>query len=105
MIVAAFAAAALSACGPQLADLPAPIGLPEGTPARPETVAPFPAVHDMPAPRATKPLNNDELREAAAELEAARDRQRGEDGKPAVQRTSTTTSRRKTDSSGTSRNP
>jgi hypothetical protein len=96
---------ALSGCGSQIADMPAPFGLPEGTPARPASELPYPAVHEMPEPRATKPLTNDELRAAAAELEAARKRLQGAPSKPTVQRTSTTTTGRGTESTGASRNP
>ena len=51
-------AVALSGCsGAQLADrLPAPVGLPEGTPERPKEALVYPAVHDMPPERETTTL-------------------------------------------------
>jgi hypothetical protein len=77
---------ALAACtgGRALENLPASMGgLPAGAPARPETPYEYPAVHDMPPPRATTPLTEEEQLKAEKELQAARDRQEGAVKKPA----------------------
>ncbi len=66
--------------------LPASVGgLPSEAPARPQTPYEFPAVHDLPPPRSTQPMSDDELLKAENALEAARERQEklekaGEDG-------------------------
>jgi hypothetical protein len=49
-------------------------GLPEGTPARPQTVLPTPAVHDIPPPRPGKPLDDAEQISLEKQLDAARAR-------------------------------
>lgn len=49
-------------------------GLPDAVPARPQTVLPAPAVHDIPPPRATKPLTDAEQLKLEKELAAARAR-------------------------------
>jgi hypothetical protein len=50
-------------------------GLPPDAPARPKTVLPTPAVHDIPPPRATKPMSDAEQLRAERELSALRARQ------------------------------
>jgi len=50
-------------------------GLPKGAPARPATSGQYPAVHDMPPPRSTDPMTDDEQLKLEKELRAARDRQ------------------------------
>jgi hypothetical protein len=97
------AAVALSACTSQLADLPV-VGLPKDAPERPAEPMAVPAVHDMPEPRATRPMTNDELRRAAAELEAARDQQQGRPPPSAPKKTATP-ARTNTESAGTPRDP
>jgi hypothetical protein len=52
-------------------------GLPANAPGRPATPGQFPAVHDMPAPRANTVLSDEERRKAEAELLKARDLQPG----------------------------
>lgn len=49
-------------------------GLPEGTPQRPTTSMPYPAVHDMPPPRATTVLTDAETKKLESDLIAARNR-------------------------------
>ena len=49
-------------------------GLPDGTPQRPTTSMPYPAVHDMPPPRATTVLTDAETRKLEDDLVAARKR-------------------------------
>ncbi len=67
----------LGACSMPIADLPL-IGLPENTPPRPETPAPYLPVHDIPAtPRSSSVLTPEEQAKIAQELTAARDRQAG----------------------------
>ncbi len=64
----------LGACSTQLADAPL-IGLPENTPARPETPAAYLPVHDLPAPRTAPVLTLEEQKKIEQELAAARDKQ------------------------------
>jgi hypothetical protein len=59
-----------------IADLPL-IGLPEGTPPRSETPAPYLPVHDIPAARPSSVLTPEEQAKIERELAAARDRQAG----------------------------
>lgn len=54
---------------------PALGGLPADAPAKPTTPYQYPAVHDMPAPRSAKTLNDQELLKLENDLKAARDRQ------------------------------
>ena len=70
----------LSGCSIPLADLPSPIGLPEGAPARPETPAAFPAVHEMPPERKETLLDPEEQKRLQRELANARAIQEGRAG-------------------------
>ena len=77
--IALFAAAGvLGGCsaGSTVADhLPTALGgLPEGTPQRPKTTSAYPAVHDMPPPRATTVLTDAEQTKLEGDLAAARSR-------------------------------
>jgi hypothetical protein len=49
-------------------------GLPQGAPQRPAQPAPYPAVHDMPPPRAQTVLSDEEQKKLEDELIAARKR-------------------------------
>ena len=49
-------------------------GLPDGTPQRPDTSRAYPAVHDMPPPRATTVLTDAETKKLESDLVAARNR-------------------------------
>lgn len=49
-------------------------GLPQDVPARPQAVAPTPAVHDLPPPRPGKPLDDADQLKLEKELDAARTR-------------------------------
>src|SRR5262245_8888851 len=49
-------------------------GLPGGTPQRPGTSRAYPAVHDMPPPRATTVLTDAETKKLESDLVAARNR-------------------------------
>jgi hypothetical protein len=53
-------------------------GLPSDAPARPEGPAQYPAVHDMPPPRDTKPLSEEDQVKLEKDLQATRDRQAAE---------------------------
>jgi hypothetical protein len=57
--------------------LPSSVGLPADAPARPQTAYEYPAVHDMPPPRADKPLSENEQIKLEKELTTLRDRQEG----------------------------
>ncbi|TMK17001.1 MAG: hypothetical protein E6G75_10330 [Alphaproteobacteria bacterium] len=58
-------------------------GLPHGTPQRPASSRPYPAVNDMPPPRATTVLTDAETRKLESELVAARNRAAEAAAKPA----------------------
>ena len=57
-------------------------GLPAGVPARPVTPYQYPAVHDMPPPRATTPMSDEEQVRLEKELQAIRDRQERREAAP-----------------------
>ena len=74
-------AAALAGCASineqaagRLSELPA-VGLPADAPARPATPPPYPAVHDMPAPRGRALMTEVEQQKMEDDLVAARSRQ------------------------------
>jgi hypothetical protein len=73
-VVAAFGMTALIGCTGQLADLAEPAG----TPPRPAAQSAYPAVHDMPPARDTRPLTAEERRRISEELTSLRDRQEAE---------------------------
>jgi hypothetical protein len=73
-------AAGLAGCspGPIIDRIPADImGLPAGTPARPDTPYNYPAVHDMPPDRASVPMSDEEQVKLEKDLANVRDRQEG----------------------------
>ena len=72
-------AAALAGCSPSamIDKLPADMGLPANTPARPETPYEYPAVHDMPPARASVPMTEEEQVKLEKDLANVRDRQEG----------------------------
>jgi hypothetical protein len=85
IVAAAVMAAALAGCSAgQLGDtLPNSMGgLPEGAPARPTTTRQFPAVHDMPAPRSTTPMSDEDQLKLEKDLQAARAKQEAIAGQP-----------------------
>ena len=67
--------------GPMIDSLPANVGLPAGAPERPVTPYQYPAVHDMPPPRATPAMSEEEQVRVEKELSATRDRQEAREGK------------------------
>jgi hypothetical protein len=72
-----------ASCSSTLSELPTQVGgEPAGTPERPVTPAVYPAVHDMPPPRSTAVLTDDQRKQAENELAAARDRQIKQSGVP-----------------------
>jgi hypothetical protein len=63
----------LAACSTALSEMPKELGgLPAGTPARPDAAPAYPAVHDMPPPRNTAVLTEEERKKVEAELAAIR---------------------------------
>jgi hypothetical protein len=75
-------------------------GEPAGTPARPKTTYQYPAVHDMPPPRAAPTMSESEQIQVEKELQAARDRNEGKvdpDKKaaPAAEKTAKKTTKKK----------
>lgn len=74
LLAAALCGPLVAGCSLPLGDLPV-VGLPENTPARPETPAAYLPVHDIPAPRDTVVLTPEEQARIEKELAAARDRQ------------------------------
>ena len=87
-LAAALGAVVLAGCtaGGMVADhLPNAVGgLPDGTPQRPASSMPYPAVNDMPPPRATTVLTDAETRKLESDLVAARNRAAEAAAKPAV---------------------
>jgi hypothetical protein len=66
--------AACSVATETMSSLPKKMGgMSEDVPARPTTQLDYPAVHDMPPPRTRAVLTDDELKQAEAEMAAARD--------------------------------
>ena len=76
-----FSAGFLAGCssGAVIDQMPSGVGLPAGAPERPATPYVFPAVHDMPPPRTTSTLTEEQQVEAEKELTAVRDRQEARD--------------------------
>ena len=76
MALASAGGIALTACSTVGSDLPAQVGgLPQGTPERPATTLPYPAVQDMPPPRTAAVLTEEEKKKVEAELAAMREEQ------------------------------
>jgi len=75
-------ATALAGCssGAVIDKLPGDMGLPAGTPERPTTPYVYPAVHDMPPPRATPTMSEEQQVKEEEELKVVRDRQEAGDG-------------------------
>lgn len=68
----------LAGCGAgAIADLPSPIGLPQGTPARPEQVGEYPNVYDRPAKEADTLLDERSQTRLQKDLARVRARQTG----------------------------
>lgn len=78
-------AGALTGCsaGPLVEQLPQSLGgLPPDAPPPPKTTDQYPAVHDMPPPRASEPLSEDRQWKLEHDLKALRDRQEKQAGQP-----------------------
>ena len=75
-------ATALAGCssGAVIDKLPGDMGLPAGTPERPTTPYVYPAVHDMPPPRVTPTMSEEQQVKEEEELKVVRDRQEARDG-------------------------
>jgi hypothetical protein len=66
----------LASCSTMGGDIPTVLGgLPDGAPERPQTPAPYPAVHDMPPPRKSTVLTEEEKKKVEAELAVKRAQQ------------------------------
>jgi hypothetical protein len=92
-VVACASALLLCGCsGSLIADhLPAAAGgLPEDAPERPAAEGAYPAVHNMPPARAAAPLDNDQQKQLADDLVAARNRYGSKPDKPSATGTSAT---------------
>ena len=78
-------AAPVAGCAPGMISdhMPGEMALPADAPARPSTAYVYPAVHDMPAPRATTPMTDEEQVKVERDLRAARDRQEAQEGQKA----------------------
>ncbi|MFZ0847528.1 MAG: hypothetical protein WAM62_17215 [Pseudolabrys sp.] len=78
-------AAPVAGCAPGMISdhMPGEMALPADAPARPSTAYVYPAVHDMPAPRATTPMTDEEQLKVERDLRAARDRQEAQEGQKA----------------------
>jgi hypothetical protein len=76
-ILAALALAALAGCSSgQIAEnLPEGVALPADAPPRPAQPYQYPAVHDIPPPRASRPLSAEEQLKMEEELTGLRQRQ------------------------------
>jgi hypothetical protein len=70
----AFAGAGpLASCSTMGGEIPTAMGgLPDGAPERPQTPPPYPAVHDMPPPRNSAVLTEEEKKKVEAELAVMR---------------------------------
>jgi hypothetical protein len=81
LLAACAVAASLTGCsagplGDKLEQLPQSLGgMPPDLPKAPAMPYQYPAVHDMPPPRAAEPLSEDQQYRLEKELNAARDRQ------------------------------
>jgi len=79
LLLAALSLAIMAGCSSSqvIDDLPASVALPADAPARPATPYAYPAVHDMPPPRATEPMSAEDQLRLEKELTAVRNRQEG----------------------------
>jgi hypothetical protein len=89
-LVALALTAVLAGCASTIADhLPSQAGgLPANAPERSIEPAAYPAVHDMPPPRDTTVLSDDQVKKAEDELIAARNRQERQVGQPSDKKAS-----------------
>ena len=63
----------LASCSTMGGDIPTAMGgLPDGAPERPQTPAPYPAVHDMPPPRKSTVMTEEEKKKVEAQLAVMR---------------------------------
>jgi hypothetical protein len=82
ILVALGLTTALAGCasGPMIDGMPSGMTLPANAPARPVTPYEYPAVHDMPPPRPTPTMSEEQQLTLEKELTTVRDRQEGHDG-------------------------
>ncbi len=67
------------ASGPMIDGLPGAVGLPAEAPVRPAVAYEYPAVHDMPPPRAAPTMTEEQQIKLENELTAVRERQEAEE--------------------------
>jgi hypothetical protein len=79
ILAAAALAAALAGCSATsvIDSMPGGMAEPAGAPARPAVAYQYPAVHDMPPPRADQPLTDEQQIQMERELLKVRDQQEG----------------------------
>src|SRR6266849_5839434 len=81
VLLACGLSAVLAGCGSSslnnkiVDNMPSAVGLPDDAPARPEASPAYPAVHDMPPPRATATLSAEEQEKLEHDLASLRTRQ------------------------------
>ena len=74
LLLSLLAAVTIAGCSSVFSELPKDIGgLPEGAPARAQTPADYPRVHEMPPQRGAAVLTAEQRKKLEAELAAARD--------------------------------
>jgi hypothetical protein len=83
-VLALALATGLCACSSLGDNLPASLGLPQGTPARPAVQPEFLPVNDMPPARDSKPLTEPERKKLEEDLKEVRDRQGRGPGKASL---------------------
>lgn len=103
-------AGVLAGCapGPVIDKLPGDLGLPADAPARPADAYNYPAVHDMPPPRADPALTDEQQVKVEKELNEVRDRQENrvnEDEKPAPKKKQPAKKPAKSENTGAKTNP
>jgi hypothetical protein len=77
-------AGVLAGCSSVFDKVPSELGgLPAGAPARPDAPHVYPAVHDMPPPRAEPTMSVEQQQKVEDDLRATRDRQEQAQDKPA----------------------
>ena len=84
ILAAGAATSVLAGCSSAFDKVPSELGgLPAGAPTRPDAPYVYPAVHDMPPPRAEPTMSVEQQQKVEDDLRATRDRQ--EQAKPAAE--------------------
>ena len=96
----------LSGCtSAAFSELPAPIGLPEGAPARSAIQPEYPAVHDIPPPRPNTVMTEQERKDLERELAAERERLGRVNRGKARKKTAKSPRKTRSEPAGSDRNP